>query len=568
MPGINDPSDPYYANEPGKYEFKNGQWVGRNGGGSEFWNDPNSQWSKDFAWGRGAGGTTADLEKGVDDAAVALGYAPKHVDPAAAGGALDTSQADEERNHLGVLLGQLQQQAATGGGAWEGSLADNTKKAQSSAMALGQSQPGVGYADALRNIGNAQGASSQRAVGQANILREQSKMGAQDQLTGLTGAMNDADANQSAATAAAQQGITELNASLAKNANGQQTKDTTSAGGMLSSLMSDGGEVPGKAKVFGDDSRNDTVPAKLSPGEIVIPRSHASSPEAAADFVRALQSQKPQHMADGGTAGSGLTGPDSGSAQTANDRAAGVASVLLPHVGAALRQPHMEGPSIQNGGMLNTAPYNQSRAASLANATNLQQRASGQGPSIAGQQMQNTTDDNIATAMQAGNRVSAGDVLQRTTAANQSAAGNAGATVANEQQSGQMQTARALASQRSRDLAYAQAQQQAAFRQTQMNAGLGLEQQAAMRGILAGAGQAAMAGSAAAGGKGDSYSGNNSNLNSFDEGDRGYDLANDEFSKYPGSSAADLHDPNDLWKGGKVKDTRAADFVKALRASR
>lgn len=37
--------------------------------------------------------------------------------------------------------------------------------------------------------------------------------------------------------------------------------------------FADGGNVPGKAKVFGDSAKNDTVPALLSPGEFVIPRS-------------------------------------------------------------------------------------------------------------------------------------------------------------------------------------------------------------------------------------------------------------------------------------------------------
>lgn len=53
-----------------------------------------------------------------------------------------------------------------------------------------------------------------------------------------------------------------------------------------------GGQIPGKAKVAGDSLKNDTVPAKLSPGEMVIPRSVMQSKDpaaAAAEFVR-------QHM--------------------------------------------------------------------------------------------------------------------------------------------------------------------------------------------------------------------------------------------------------------------------------
>jgi hypothetical protein len=61
------------------------------------------------------------------------------------------------------------------------------------------------------------------------------------------------------------------------------------AGGTaLLAAAAKGGSVGGKAKVSGDSSKNDTVPAMLSPGEIVIPRSivQSESPEKdAANFV-------------------------------------------------------------------------------------------------------------------------------------------------------------------------------------------------------------------------------------------------------------------------------------------
>lgn len=47
-----------------------------------------------------------------------------------------------------------------------------------------------------------------------------------------------------------------------------------------------GGQVPGRAMVPGDSQQNDTVDAKLSPGEIVIPRSKANNPDAAREFVK------------------------------------------------------------------------------------------------------------------------------------------------------------------------------------------------------------------------------------------------------------------------------------------
>lgn len=68
-------------------------------------------------------------------------------------------------------------------------------------------------------------------------------------------------------------------------------------GGMIESgprshmgkMMKNGGQVAGKAKVKGDNTKNDTVQTMLSPGEIVIPRSIVqgkNAPDKAAEFVR------------------------------------------------------------------------------------------------------------------------------------------------------------------------------------------------------------------------------------------------------------------------------------------
>jgi hypothetical protein len=59
-------------------------------------------------------------------------------------------------------------------------------------------------------------------------------------------------------------------------------------GGKLMELKAKGGSVPGKAEVPGNSYKNDTVPAMLSPGEIVLPRTVTQSQDpvkAAADFV-------------------------------------------------------------------------------------------------------------------------------------------------------------------------------------------------------------------------------------------------------------------------------------------
>jgi hypothetical protein len=60
-------------------------------------------------------------------------------------------------------------------------------------------------------------------------------------------------------------------------------------------LMASGGPVPGQAQTSGNSYSNDTVPAMLSPGEIVIPRSitqGADPAKNAAKFVQAIMARK------------------------------------------------------------------------------------------------------------------------------------------------------------------------------------------------------------------------------------------------------------------------------------
>jgi len=58
-------------------------------------------------------------------------------------------------------------------------------------------------------------------------------------------------------------------------------------------VMDDGGPVPGTPVVNGDSRKNDHVPAMLSPGEGVIPRTKMANPSAAANFARHLAKMKP-----------------------------------------------------------------------------------------------------------------------------------------------------------------------------------------------------------------------------------------------------------------------------------
>jgi len=64
-----------------------------------------------------------------------------------------------------------------------------------------------------------------------------------------------------------------------------------------------GGKVPGQAKVKGNSPKNDTVDAKLSPGEIVVPRTAADDPAKAERFVDAIIGKKKGRNAGKGYAG-------------------------------------------------------------------------------------------------------------------------------------------------------------------------------------------------------------------------------------------------------------------------
>lgn len=74
-----------------------------------------------------------------------------------------------------------------------------------------------------------------------------------------------------------------------------------------------GGLVPGKASVFGDSARNDTVPALLSPGELVIPRSIVRDSQIM-QVIQSIIDGKAPGFALGGTLGKIASGDVSGAA--------------------------------------------------------------------------------------------------------------------------------------------------------------------------------------------------------------------------------------------------------------
>jgi hypothetical protein len=207
---------------------------------------------------------------------------------------------------------QLQQQAASQIGGIKGiSPAAQARLLAQQASGIGQNLAGESAAQRMQQQLAAQQQLGQQSMGMFDVASGR-KLGAQQVNAGVT--------SQNAANNAAMVGgaMNALGGGMALGAGGKAASGYTAAqpynplaagpgfaaGGMVgddgpsSDLgralmgMTGGGTVPGTPTVPGDSPQNDTVPIAASPGEIVIPRSHAGSPEAAASFVQALQQRQ------------------------------------------------------------------------------------------------------------------------------------------------------------------------------------------------------------------------------------------------------------------------------------
>lgn len=268
----------------------------------------------------GTGGQAANLTNTIDPTTLAANQT------ATTGGVNAATQYAGQLQGAGAqgvgaqqqLLQALQMQAAgQGPNPAQAALANNTQAnvAQTAALQAGTRGASANAGALARQVGMQGGALQQQAVGQQSELQANQQLAAQQQLG--------AQANQQVAqqgqaigqqnqVAQGAQGLG-LNAAAHQNnaAVGSQASVNTSnmpitnqliggiqaAGtGALASAapqvpvkpkMAKGGEVPGKALTPGDSEDNDVVPTLLSPGEIVIPRSFASDPKAAAAFAHA-----------------------------------------------------------------------------------------------------------------------------------------------------------------------------------------------------------------------------------------------------------------------------------------
>jgi len=228
----------------------------------------------------------------------------------------------QQQNALAQAL--LQQMQGQGPNLGQTQLQAATDRGNAQAAGLIGSQVGLSPALAARQILNQQAANQQAAANQSAQLQQQQQLNATGQLGNVLNQQRQGDISQLGTIGGLQnqqnQGIIQqqgIDAGVAQQ-NAQQAGDifggvlnaagSALTGGLLGGskpqpqgrLFSEGGTVPGEAQVSGDSPKNDTVPALLSPGEIVIPRSLTNDadfdPEKIAEFVTAVK----MHKSEGG----------------------------------------------------------------------------------------------------------------------------------------------------------------------------------------------------------------------------------------------------------------------------
>lgn len=284
------------------------------------WANPLSWFDRAFNQGRGTERFANWVQEQANGVGDGLGLQntgvanPYQVAPTA--GQINTAPSDEARAQQMALIAQLQRSASgVGPSLAQHQLQQATDANLQSALALGASQQPQGLSPqaALRGIADQQARIQQDAVGQAGLLRLQEAQNAQNMLgnvlsgtrgqdMSLAGAQAGNELERERLAANTQLGYDTLNTGMRQREFDRRAgvlggigQGLVQGGKMLATGMSGGGPVLGRARAAGDSASNDTVPAMLSPGEIVLPRSVAQdddAPEKAAAFVAAIKRRK------------------------------------------------------------------------------------------------------------------------------------------------------------------------------------------------------------------------------------------------------------------------------------
>jgi hypothetical protein len=192
---------------------------------------------------------------------------------------------EEARKQQGGLAQALQAQyAGTGPSAAQGMLQRGSEEAIKRSAGALASQRGINPALAQRLASQQAAEQTQRAAESGAILKGQESQAALSGLQNVYGTMGQQALGQ---YGTAQQALTAQEAAN-QRMTGQLVGGLMSGAGALAGKylrLAEGGVVPGKAEVEGDSYANDKVPAMLSPGEVVIPRSKAEDPDKAKEFI-------------------------------------------------------------------------------------------------------------------------------------------------------------------------------------------------------------------------------------------------------------------------------------------
>lgn len=220
--------------------------------------------------------------------------------------------AGQQQNLAQALLAQSQ-----GFGANPAAIAQQqgTNRAIQQSAGLEASQKGINTGTQQRQIAENAASTAQQAAGQGAYMQAQQQLAAQGQLGQALAQQRQQDITQATqnkelqnqyvntlygAQSAQNQAISSgynqaqaINAQVAgqnTQLQGQAIGGLLNAGGALGAkALAKGGYVPGKAKIDGDHEANDTVPAMLSPGEIVIKKSDAKSAKKSHEFIDKLK---------------------------------------------------------------------------------------------------------------------------------------------------------------------------------------------------------------------------------------------------------------------------------------
>lgn len=182
---------------------------------------------------------------------------------------------------------------------------DNTQTNIANAQGLIASQRGLNPALAARMGANAASSANQKAALGSALLQQQQQLAATSNLANIYGQMQQANLSHLGIANDMTQNANKLNAGVSMGnqemagkivgtiANGASSAAGFGAKpGQTPTAAFRGGKIGGKAPVPGDSSQNDIVPAMLSPGEIVIPRSQATDPDKAKTFIDHLMKEQ------------------------------------------------------------------------------------------------------------------------------------------------------------------------------------------------------------------------------------------------------------------------------------